>query len=102
MASKRSTSRPAAPTVVATHTLRDIIAVSRMYPQLWLNVSAKPDGVHLVATLIPPSAVPQPSNRQLVRAVWQPAEVTERLVVEWAYRALRKLLEDDYEGTGGL
>lgn len=97
-----SISRAAAPATVPAHTLRDIIAVSRLYPQLWIHVTAKPDGVHLVATIIPESKSTRPGNRTLVRAVWQPAEVTEQLVVEWAYRALRKLLEDSYEGTGHL
>lgn len=97
-----SISRAAAPANVPTHTLRDIIAVSRLYPQLWLHVTAKPDGVHLTATLIPDRESTSQSSIPLVRAVWQPERVTEQLVVEWAYRALRKLLEDRYDGTGSL
>jgi DNA-binding response OmpR family regulator len=76
--------------------------VARLYPQLWIRVWAAADGVHLTATLIPEDGGRQTSNRQLIRAVWQPDEVTEQLVVEWAYRALRKLLQDEYEGTGHL
>ncbi len=97
-----SISRAAAPAKPAKYTLSESIAVSRLYPQLWVQVSAKPDGVHLSATLVPEYEATPDRPRTLMHAVWQPSEVTEQLVVEWAYRALRKLLEDRYEGTGHI
>ena len=97
-----SISRAAAPVPKTTYTLHDIIQVSRLYPQLWLNVSAKPDGVHLVATIVPARGDRETRNRTILKAVWQPEGVTEQLVVEWAYRALRKALEDHYDGVGHL
>lgn len=92
----------AAPVAMPSDITRELLTVTRLYPQLWLRVWAVQDGVHLVATLVPPKGFHAEGNKRLVEAVWQPDEVTEQLVVEWGYRALRKLLQDDYEGTGHL
>lgn len=69
------------------------MSISLLYPRLFLTVDARMDGVHLACYLVSPSDAPGTGHKPLMRAVWRPDEVTEELVVQWAYRALRRVLE---------
>lgn len=55
---------------------------------------ATAQGVRLTAVLWPAGVIGMRKPQTLAEAVWQPSEVTELLVVEWAERALRKWLEE--------
>lgn len=64
------------------------------YPSLELRVFATALGVRLTAVLWPAGVIGMRKPQTLAEAVWQPAEVTELLIVEWGERALRAWLED--------
>ena len=56
---------------------------------LWCNFS----GVHVLAHVDWLDEKDRLVRKEIARATWQPPEVSERLVVEWAERALRAWLE---------
>lgn len=84
-AAPRSGRRPAQP-------LRDRTTLA--FPELITRVWAMSDGMHLKATMLVPGRGEYPNTVTIAEAVWQPSEVTQVSVVDWAYRALRKWLED--------
>lgn len=83
-AAPRSGRRPVTP-------LRD--RTTNAYPELITRVWAMSDGMHLKAWMLVPSKGEYPNTVTIAEAIWQPSEVTEVSVVDWAYRALRAWLE---------
>ena len=58
------------------------------HPQLHMRIWALPDGMHLLAVVEWMGEDGRLVHHQISRAVWRPAEVTERAVVDWGARAL--------------
>lgn len=63
------------------------------FPQLYVRVSADTRGMTVHAMVVTVNDKGGPHHESIAAVTWQPAEVTERLVVEWAARALRGWLE---------
>lgn len=66
-------------------------------PSLGMRIWRGVDGVHLVLHIDGPGLRPGSRSRTqtvLRQAVWQPAEVTEQRLVEWARRACASWLEE--------
>lgn len=75
------------------------LIIRYQYPRLSMRIWAELDGVHLYAiTELPADDRGIGTHHVIAQAVWQPAEVTERAVVDWGHRALRKWLEDALSG----
>jgi hypothetical protein len=79
------------------YNLADNARVRWMYPQLTLRVWAECDGVHLLAYVQTQNAHRKLVHEEVARAVWQPAGVTERDVVDWGRRALTRWLSEHAE-----
>lgn len=70
-------------------------AFTEQYPALRLHVYCTMGGVALTASVDHLDPKGRLHVTQVARARWKPAEVSERLVVEWGERALRRWLEDN-------
>jgi hypothetical protein len=74
-------------------------AVQALYPSLSMRLWAETDGMHIEATVDMPIGHGKTRYKILQRAVWQPNEVTEELVVDWGRRALVRHLESLLENV---
>jgi hypothetical protein len=77
--------------------MAELQRVERSFPELKLRVSATPVGMRLVASVYLPADRFQRKVDVISEAVWTPAKVSLRDVVDWAQRALAKWLEDHPE-----
>lgn len=76
---------------------RGAIAFQWTKPQLSLRVWAQLDGMHARAYVEWVGDDGRLVHHTIGQAVWQPPEVTERLVVNWGYRCLGKWLGDQVD-----
>lgn len=74
--------------------------VDKQHPSLTLHCYATPRGVALHACVDQWGSDGRLHRTEIAQAVWKPAKVTERLVVEWGERALRRWLETNLEDPG--
>jgi hypothetical protein len=66
---------------------------SWQYPSLYLHIHATARGVRISASVSSLDPRGRMRRTEIASGVWRPKQVTERLVVEWGERALRRWLE---------
>jgi len=93
----RSTKRESRAVAAGWAPPRDLSPEGRQFtathPALYLHLYCNFSGVHLVAHVDHLDSAGRIQRTEIAKATWRPTEVSERLVVEWAQRALTAWLE---------
>lgn len=97
--SSRQNSRARAASAAGFKPPRDLSPEGREFttrhPALYLHLYCNFSGVHIVAHVDWLNDAGRLVRTEIAKARWRPSEVSERLCVEWAQRALTHWLEEN-------